>query len=380
MSRFPHDNYVLESPPGAEVVISGRQYTYFAGTAYLGLQGHPEVIRAACEATQKYGICSATVRTGFGNNPPLLEVERAAAEFFAAEDAFYFLSGYLGNTILLRHLASRFEALYIDACAHYSMFEAARACGLPLHPFTHGDADNLAKQLRHHVQPSQRPIVLTDGVFPVLGTVAPLADYLAVLSKYEGAALLVDDAHGFGVLGECGRGTAEHHGIAPDELNSDGDARVFVCGTLSKALGGHGGIIAGSGALLESLKQQSTYYTGSTPPAAPAAAASAAAWRLVAAEPQRRRRLRDNIKQVRDGIRSLGFDLPDTPVPIIGLVIGEAANMKRVQRQLMEQGIVIAYMAAYSGVGAQGALRIAVCSEHTEPMIASLIRELRAVL
>jgi 8-amino-7-oxononanoate synthase len=384
------------------VRIDGAEYLYFVGTGYLGLQAHPEVIRAACEAARQYGIHSATSRAGFGNTPPTLSVERRAAEFFGCEAAFYYPSGYAGNSILLRAIESCFDALFIDEYSHYCEFEAAAQSGRPLFRFHHRDASDLADNLHKHVQPGGRPLVMTDGVFSVRGTIAPLGDYVASLAGYPGAGFLVDDAHGVGVLGRRGRGTLEHFGlfdgIYAGSVNGDASllpfeerARVrpvgatagpvaFLCGTLSKALGGYGGIIPGSEAFIEHARRCSHWYDGATSPPAPVTAASARAIELVQADPDLRTRLWANVRRLKDGLRAMGFDVGDTPVPIICLEVGDAENMRRIQRELMRRGIAVAYMAAYSGLSSAGGLRIAVFATHTEQMIQQLLAELSRVV
>ena len=130
---------VMQSPPGAVTVIDGCRYLYFAGTGYLGLQGDPEVIRAACDAAQRYGISSANSRTAFGNTPPVLEVERRAAALFSGGDAFYFASGYMGASILVQTLEGEFDAVLLDEWSHYCLFDAARLTGLAPVTFRHAD-------------------------------------------------------------------------------------------------------------------------------------------------------------------------------------------------------------------------------------------------
>ena len=171
---------IMESPPGAETLIDGRRYLYFAGTGYLGLQGNPEIIRAACVAVERYGLGSATSRGGFGDTPPVLDVERQAARFFDTGAAFYFSSGFVGAEILLGSLRSRCDALFMDECAHYALSEAARHSGLPLYTFSHCDVDALHDALRAH-SAGCRPAILTDGVFSALGHIAPLAEYRDLL-------------------------------------------------------------------------------------------------------------------------------------------------------------------------------------------------------
>ncbi len=385
---------IAESPPGPIVRIDGVEYLYFVGTGYLGLQGDPEVIRAACEATQQYGIHSATSRAGFGNTPPTLSVERHAAEFFGSEASFCFSSGYAGNSILLRTIESNFDALFVDEYSHYCVFEAARQSGRPMFRFHHRDAGDLADNLRTHLRPGQRPLVMSDGVFSARGTIAPLADYIATLAHYPGAGLLVNDAHGVGVLGRRGRGTLEHFGlfdgIPEGNVNSKivsplinretGECAVFFCATLSKALGGYGGIIPGSQQFLDGVRRASHWYDGASAPPAPVAAASARALELIQADADLRPRLWSNVRRLKDGLRAMGFDVDDTPVPIICLVAGDADNMRRIQQELKSRGIAVAYMAAYSGLSAAGGLRIAVFATHTEEMIQRFLDELRLVV
>jgi 7-keto-8-aminopelargonate synthetase-like enzyme len=378
---------VMQSPPGAETVIDGRRYLYFAGTGYLGLQGHPEVIRAACEATERYGIGSATTRAGLGNTPPVLDVEHEAARFFGAEDAFYFMSGYVGNHVLGGLIRDQVDAVFLDECSHYCVLEAAWALGQPLCRFRHADVEDLAEKLRTELPARGRALVMSDGVFSARGTIAPAAEYREILNRYPGSTLMIDDAHGLGVLGRNGRGTLEHAGLLEAGGNIDLPHRektdspcLLLCGTLSKALGGFGGIIPGTRAVVERIKSASHYYAGASSPPVPAAAASARAIQLAIERPEMRTRLWENVRAVKRGLREMGLEADDTPAPVICLIVGDADNMRRIQRGLAERGIMIAYMAAYSGLGPEGALRLAVFSTHTEEMIERLLDQLSRLL
>jgi 7-keto-8-aminopelargonate synthetase-like enzyme len=397
---------VMQSPPGAETVIDGRRYLYFAGTGYLGLQGHEDVIRAACEATRRYGLASATTRAGFGNTPPVLDVERQAARLFGTDDSFYFVSGYVGNQVLVLVLDGSFDAVLVDEHSHYCVFEAARIGGRPTILFRHGDPEDLRARLRRELKPGQRPLVLSDGVFAGLGDIAPLAEYRDVLGEYPGAILLIDDAHAIGVLGENGRGTFEHAGlwhaeaaladkqpVAPvrppaPQVNADlpgqgspaSGPALLMCGTLSKAIGGFGGIVPGSRRFIDGVKGSSRLYGGASAPPIPAAAATARALELVLADPGIRKRLWQNARTLKSGLGRLGLPADDTPVPIASLQIGDAAAMRRIQEELMRRGILIGYMPAYSGLGPEGALRLAVFATHTEAMIGQLVDELGRLL
>jgi len=379
---------VMQSPPDAHTVIDGQSYLYFAGTGYLGLQGHPEVIRAACQATRQYGVGSATSRGGFGDVPPTLEVERRAAEFFASEEAFYFASGYVGNRILTQLFEDAFDALFVDELSHYSVFEAARLIGRPTFRFRHRDREHLEASLVANLKPRQRPLVLSDGVFSALGTIAPVVEYRDLLAGYAGAALCIDDAHAVGVLGTAGRGTFEHAGLIEAGVNTWPDAEdrpadtpgLLFCGTLSKAVGGFGGIIPGTRPFIRQLKTTSHYYDGASAVPVPAAAATARALELLQTDPRLRSRLASNVRLLKSGLGELGLETEDTPVPIVCLKLGPAAQMRTIQRELMQRGIVIAYLAAYSGLGSEGALRLAVFSTHTDEMIGRLLGELGRLL
>jgi 8-amino-7-oxononanoate synthase len=377
--------YILETAPGPRVVIGGRPYLYFAGTGYLGLQSHPDLIRAGCEALQKYGTHSATVRTGYGNQPPTLEAEATAAEFFGSEAAFYFASGYAGMAALLPAIEERFDAVFVERLSHYAVHDALKLSGLPVHPFAHRDAADLAVQVRQHLKPGGRPLVVTDGVFPVSGRIAPVDHYHALLAHFPGSGIALDDAHAVGVLGEHGRGTFEHFkldsGVNRDGADdgASGPVSLFLCATLSKAIGGQGGIIPGSRRFIDRVTGGCGYYFAASAPAAPIAAATAVGLRL-AAEPTLRHQLHANVALAKSLFREIGLEIDATLVPIIGLSLGDAANMRRIHRRLLERGIAIAYTPSYSGVGLEGALRIALFATHTAEMILQLAAELRAAI
>jgi 7-keto-8-aminopelargonate synthetase-like enzyme len=379
----------LMSAPAAEAVIDGRRMLYFGGTGYLGLQAHPEVIRAGCAALERYGVHSATTRTNFGS-PSALAVERVAAELTGKEAAFYFASGYLGPQILLRGIATEFDAVFVDAQAHYCVHEAAEQCRLPVATFVHRSPLDLQAVLAAHLGGGARPLVLCDGVSPVTGAIAPLGEYCNVLRDYAGAGVLIDDAHGFGVLGEHGRGTWDHAGLDGPQINGDTlprqtpapstSVRQFACVTLSKAIGGHGGLIAGSAALIRRLKEQSGHYRGASAPAAPVAGASAAGLRLALENSQLRDQLRRNVALLKHGLGRLGLPCDDSPMPIAGFSLGDQVNMERIQRELLAHEIAIGFLRSYTNLGPHGALRIAVFADHQPWMIEKLIAALQNIM
>lgn len=377
---------IMESPPGAETILDGRRYLYFAGTGYLGLQGHPEVLKAAADAVYRYGVSSATSRTGFGNNPPTLEVEQWAAAYFGAEAAFYYISGYVGNSILAQYLRDDFDVAFVDEQAHYSVLEGVAHAQRPVIRFRHCDPEDLVEKLAENLKPGQRPLLMSDGVFPSLGHIAPIPAYLEALAHYPGALIALDDAHAGGTIGALGRGTYDYFGLdaapggTPAGLRRSGPVGLYVSATLSKALGGQGGIISGPREWIEKLKASSHFYNGASQPAVPVAAASAKALEIVSAHPELREQLHANVRRAKDGLRRLGLAVDETPVPIIPLTIGAGRDMDRIQQMLMARGIAIAYVKAYAGISAEGLLRIAIFATHTPDMIDRLLAELSQCL
>lgn len=367
---------MMQSPPAARTLIAGRWRDYFAGCGYLGLQGHPAIAEAAAEAVRRYGLGAATSRGGFGEHPLYHELEAAAARFFAAESALSFASGYLGGLLLLQGLRPDYDRIFIDESAHYSLWDAARAAAAPLIPFRHLQADDLAAQLRSHLRPGERPLLLSDGIFPVSGEIAPLPDYARALSGYEGALLCLDDAHAAGVLGPNGRGTPEHWRQESDLHGQN----IVVAATLSKALAGFGGIIAGSAVLIDQIKRRAPAYTGASPAPLPAAAASTVALNLAAAEPERRQDLRRNVAQTRAGLRRLGWPLAATEAPILCLAGRPGLDLGRLQQQLLDRDICVAHITTYSSAPPGGCLRLALFATHTPAQIDHLLATLAELL
>jgi 7-keto-8-aminopelargonate synthetase-like enzyme len=361
---------VMESPPGAEVILDGRRCLYFGGTGYFGLHGDPAVIRAGVRAFKKYGTHNATSRAGFGNNPVLLEIEARLREFFGEEDAVYFGSGYLGSLILAQALAAEADVLFVDESAHFCINDAVPSPGKPVFRFRHRDPDDLAKTLKRRLGARQRPIVLTDGVFPIFGRIAPLAEYADVLSPY-GGLIAIDDAHGAGVLGANGRGTYEHFGMRGPDL--------YYCGTLSKAFGGHGGFIAGKKRFIDRVRASIGAYVGSTPTPTPVAAATAKGIEILLRHPEKRERLRRNAAALKNGLKNLGIAVEDNPVPIAAWCLRTEKEMRGVQEKLMRRGIAVPRL-KYVGAPASGVLRVTVFSTHTRGQIRRLIDELAKAL
>jgi 8-amino-7-oxononanoate synthase len=357
----------MEGPVGARTVFDGREVDYFAGTGYLGLQSHPDVIQAAVDAVQRYGLTTATSRGSYGEHPLYTQLEREACAFFNAEKVLYFPSGYMGISVLSQATGFLYEHIFIDSAAHFSLWDAAQATNLPITPFHHRDPADLAACIRRDLAPRQRPLLLSDGVFPISGEIAPLPDYLSVLQSYDGHVYL-DDAHAVGVLGENGRGTPDYYGI--DTL------ACRTSGTLAKALGGYGGIVWGPASWVDAIEQNSRICVGASPPPLVVTAASTCALEIARTTPMLRNQLWANVSQARSGLRAQGWELEDTPVPILCLGAQDGLNLERIKNKLFEQGIAVAHVRAYTSTPPGGALRIAIFATHTSEQIERLIAAL----
>ena len=365
---------LMAAPPGATTVINNKEVDYFCGTSYFSLHGHPCLIQAACDATKKYGLGSGTSRAGYGNNQVLLDVEEKAARFFEAERALYFVSGYLGSAILFQGLASQYEAIFVDQESHYSVMDGIAMVNKPTTIFVHRDPDDLRNKLQAKLLPGQRPLVISDGIFPASGEIAPLREYDQVLAEYDQALLCVDDAHATGVLGKKGQGTLEY-------CHVQGEGR-YSTGTMSKAFGGHGGIITGSESFIDRLNAGSRLPIASSPVPIPAAAATAKSLEILTRQPELRQQLWNNVAYAKNAFRAIGFHtIPDTPVPIICLS-ANGVDLQAVQQHLFEKGIVVHYIpgGSYSSVPASGAIRIAIFSTHSREQIDRLAATLSSIL
>jgi len=363
--------FIMDSAPGAETVINGRKYVYFGGTGYFALHGNAEMIRTGIEAFQKYGMHSATTRSGFGNNPVLLDAEKKIAGYFGTEESLYFVSGYLSGLFMAQGLADQYDVIFADETAHFSIRDAIFSTRKPVVFYKHRDPSDLRMKLKSELKAGQRPFAITDGVFPTFGVIAPVPEILKELEPYNGI-LCVDDAHAVGVLGANGRGTYEHFGLKAGD-------RLIMSGTLSKAFGGHGGFIPATAAFIQKIKQTVGAYSGASSTPTPIAAASAKGIELVQSHPEWRETLRHNVARIKKGMRQLGFDVGDSPMPVVTWTLKSAEEMKKVQKELLDRGIAVAYL-KYIGAPSGGVLRASIFSAHTDAQIDRLLEELKKLV
>ncbi len=346
------------------VEFQGRRLVYFAGCDYLRLSSHPEILESIRAALAGAGLNVAASRRTTGNHELYESLESAAASFFNTPTATLVSSGYQSNLCVAQALAGEVTHAVIDERAHASLHDAARLLGCPLRPFRHRDPAS-ARRAIHRAGPRARVLLITDGLLGHSGETAPLTDYLEVLPR--NGWLLVDDAHGAGVLGRHGRGTLEYLGAGP------AGGRVIQTATLSKAFGVYGGLVLGSRAVRKRLVAHSGIFIGNTPVPLPLAAGAQRALDLVQSQPTLRRRLLFNSAYVRSALREVGLPMNDGPGPIIPLRPPSPAAGRHLCQALVKAGIHPPFIQYQSGPGS-AYFRIAISSEHTPEQLEHFVR------
>ena len=328
-------------------------------------------MKAAGNILKTYGLLSATTRLGYGTTELLETLEKRASDFFGTEDAAYLASGFLSSMAGVQALQIQegFDLVFLDELAHYSNRNAALSVEKPVYTFGYRDFEDLKLKLQKYVKPGGRPLLISDGVFPVFGEIAPVKKYLELLESYNGI-LWIDDAHGMGVLGKQGRGVSELSGLYSDHL--------YTGGTLSKAFGGFGGIIPGTREFISEIKKGPVMNGANMAPST-ALAASLEGINILKSEPERRKKLWVNARYLKQGLKDLGIPVNNTEVPIAAWETGDRKHMENIREKLMDRGIAIQFM-TYIGAGAEGVLRIVVFESHTTEQIDFLLSELKSLL
>jgi 8-amino-7-oxononanoate synthase len=355
----------LDSAQGPQVRIDGRDYLNFCSNDYLGLAAHPRIIKRFRSAAATYGVGSGASHLVCGHSAPHHALEEALAEFTGRPRALLFSSGYMANIGILSSLLQRGDYVFEDRLNHASLLDGGLHSGARFQRFAHNDMTALRTKLASADGPK---LVVVDGVFSMDGDTAPLPE-LAALCAAQNAWLMVDDAHGFGVLGERGAGSTEAAGLTPTAV-------PVLMATLGKALGTAGAFVAGSELLIESLVQQSRnyIYTTALPPAV--AAASLEALTLLADEPWRRQYLQDRIGQFRSGAQQLGLPLMASYSAIQPLVVGAAPRAVALSERLRDAGFLIGAIRPPTVPAGTSRLRITLSAAHTVQQIDQLLAEL----
>jgi len=360
----------LESPQQPIVSVDGREYLAFCSNDYLGLANHPEVIQSFQKAADKYGVGGGASHLVNGHSQAHHELEEALAEFTGRPRSLLFSTGYMANIGAVNALLDKQDVVFQDRLNHASLLDAGLLSGARFQRYLHNDPESLNTRLSR--SEARRKLVVTDGVFSMDGDVADLPALSAVCREHN-AWLMVDDAHGFGCLGQQGGGCAEYFVMGPNS------PEVLV-GTLGKGFGTAGAFVAGSEELIETLIQHArTYiYTTSMPPAV--AAATLTSLRLLREENWRREKLEALIQQFRKGCDDLGLDLMDSPTPIQPIVIGESDKAIKISQGLEREGIFISAIRPPTVPQGSARLRVTLSAAHTEAQVERLLGTLEKVI
>ncbi|HVA26397.1 MAG TPA: aminotransferase class I/II-fold pyridoxal phosphate-dependent enzyme [Chloroflexota bacterium] len=351
-----------ESVSGDTIRVDGRELLNFSGYNYLGLSGHPEVSAAAKAAIDQFGTSASGSRLASGETPLHGELERSLASLLGVEACLVFVSGYGTNVSTIGHLLGRRDLVVHDALAHSSILAGCQLSGAHRLPFRHNSPEALEAVLSEHRRTYERALIVVEGVYSMDGDIAPMKEFVDIKHRHD-AALMVDEAHSLGVLGDRGAGVGEHFRLSPTDVD------VWM-GTLSKALAACGGYVAGSANLIEYLRFTAPGFIFSVglPPADTAAAL--AALRIMLREPERvdRVRLRGAHFLARARARGLNTGASDGSA-VVPVIIGDSLRAIRVAQNLFEAGINVQPI-VYPAVDEQAArLRYFITASHTEAQI-----------
>jgi 8-amino-7-oxononanoate synthase len=357
-------------PGGVRVTVEGRECLSFCSNDYLGLADHPRIVAAFCEAARRWGVGSGASHLVSGHDAEHHALEEELAGFVARPRALLFSTGYMANLAVASVLVDRGDHVLEDRLNHASLLDAGLASGARFSRYAHADVAALRGKLAA-IGTVARTLVMTDGVFSMDGDIAPLREIAAACHEAD-APLLVDDAHGFGVLGATGAGVVEEAGLGVD------DVPILMC-TLGKAIGTFGAFVAGSPVLIESLLQRArTYiYTTALPPAV--AAATRESLRVMRDESWRRSRVFEHAARFRAGLADLGLRSLPSRTPIQPVLVGDEANAVAASHALFELGFWVPAIRPPTVPAGTSRLRFTFSASHTEAQVEQLLAALQVL-
>ena len=345
----------IGSPQGAWVDINGKKYLNMCSNNYLGLCNDPRLVQKVKDSVDRLGVGPGAVRTIAGTMSIHLELERKLADFKGTESAILVQSGFCANLSAVPALVGKNDLIFSDELNHASIIDGCRLSGAKIVRFNHADPESLAAKLEEYKGYDCRKLVVTDGVFSMDGDIAPLPGLVDVAERY-GAMVMVDDAHGEGVLGKGGRGIVDHFGL-------HGKVDVEV-GTLSKAFGVVGGFIAGSRNLVEYMRQKARPNLFSSALTVPDAAACLASVEILEESDNLVTKLWDNGRYLKSEFKKLGFDTGKSETPITPVIIGEELASKKFSSRLFEEGIFAGAIAFPTVPRGTARIRVMVSAAH----------------
>ena len=361
--------YTVTDRRGSRVVVEGKELISFASNDYLGLAQHPDVIKAAVDATLRYGAGASSSRILQGTMEFHRSLERKLAQFKGCEDALIFPTGYMANIGVLSSLLDEDDVVISDELNHASIVDACKMTGATVVVYPHKNLKRLNEALDEYSLIEQR-FVLTDALFSMDGDLAPLRE-IAALAREHGAYTFVDDAHGTGVFGHEGRGVIEHFG-----LKGQVD---FITGTLSKAVGALGGFAAGRADFIDFLRNRARSFIYTTAPPAGVIAAAEKALDIIIASPQLREKLWDNVNYFIRQLRAAGIRPLCGESQIVPILLGSAENAMAASKKLIDGGLFIPAIRPPTVPEGTARLRVNITAPHTHEDIDRLVEVLKTL-
>jgi 7-keto-8-aminopelargonate synthetase-like enzyme len=349
------------------VRFRNRKLSYFSGCDYFRMASDPQVLAAVEAGLKQFGLNVAASRLTTGNHALYARLESALSRFFGAESALLTGGGYVTNLVVCQALAGKFSHALIDERAHPSLSDASHFLDCPVLKFRHRDIADVERSVKR-CGPGARLLLMTDGMFSHDGSAAPLKAYQDILPR--DALILVDDAHGAGVLGKTGKGTLEHVGVSRP--------RIIQTITLSKAFGTYGGAILSSRSFRRTILERSGLFIGHTPLPLPLANAALRSVQTLHSDRSKLSRLRKNLESVKTALAATSLQVPATPGPIVAITPQNPTEMKKLETALLRNGI-FPPLIHYPNGTASGYLRFVISSEHSARQLNSLVAVLTKV-
>ena len=359
----------IESEQDTVVTIDGRKVLMFGSNSYLGLTNHPEVKAAAIAAVEKYGTGCAGSRFLNGTLDTHIALEKALAEFAGKEDAIIFSTGFQVNLGTISCLLGREDYIIWDALNHASIIEGIRLSPAKSLRYKHNDMAALERRLQQ-CDPERIKLIVVDGVFSMEGDLCKLPEIVQLAEKY-GASVMVDEAHGFGVLGDHGRGVCNHFGLT--------DHVDLIMGTFSKSFASIGGFIAGSKTTINFIRHQARSYIFSASCTPAATAAAHKSLEIMLREPERVIALQEKTRYCLDRFRKLGFEIGNTATPIVPLFIRDNEKTFRVTAMLFEEGVFVNPVVAPAVAPEDTLIRFSLMATHTYEQLDEAITKIHKV-
>jgi 8-amino-7-oxononanoate synthase len=351
-------------------IVNGHPAVLAGTNNYLGLTFHPECVRASAEAAARFGTGTTGSRLASGTYPDHAALERELADFYGARSALVFTTGYQANVGIISALADRDTVLMLDAQSHASIYDGATLSGATTYRFKHNDAADLDKKLKRLGERAGNALVIVEGIYSMLGDTAPLAEICAVVKRHN-AALLVDEAHSFGVLGATGRGLAEAAGVE-DQVD-------VIVGTFSKSLGCVGGFAVSRLHDLKTMRAAARSYAFSASSSPSVMASARAALRVIRRDPGLRERLLGNARVVYGALQQLGYELGPEISPVVGVHVRKPEHALAAWQFLLKHGVYVNLVPLEGSPGPFCLLRVSLSAAHSPEQVDTIIEAFRAL-